>query len=325
MNFGIGEFFSLSSAATWAVGVILYRKLGETLPPLTLNFLKNSLVLGMVTAVLLVQYGLAFPHVPWQHVGIALLSGFIGIAVADTLYLKALNAVGASRMGIVGNLYSPFVILLSFLFLGERLGPMQWLGFALVMGGVSVIAWPARRPAPAQAELEVLTANVNADIAGGHALPAGEAQPRAAEANPVRGIVLGSIGIALMAVAIVMVKPTLEAQPVFVVTALRLVGALAGLVLISAARGELRGLKPPLASLDWPRLLVAAFVGQMLSMVAWLAGYKYTQASIAAILNETASVFILLLAWLWLKERPGRRAVVGVGLTLAGVGCMLMP
>ena len=70
---------------------------------------------------------------------------------------------------------------------------------------------------------------------------------------------------------------------------------------------------------------MAAFVGQMLSMVAWLAGYKYTQASIAAILNETASVFILLLAWLWLKERPGRRAVVGVGLTLAGVVCMLVP
>ena len=67
----------------------------------------------------------------------------------------------------------------------------------------------------------------------------------------------------------------------------------------------------------------AAFVGQFLAMVLWLAGYKYTQASVAAILNETASVFILILAAFWLKEPLTRRAVVGVGLTLSGVSCML--
>ena len=43
-------------------------------------------------------------------------------------------------------------------------------------------------------------------------------------------------------------------------------------------------------------MATAAFVGQCLSMVLWLAGYKYAPASIAAILNETSSVFIVLLA-----------------------------
>ena len=59
-------------------------------------------------------------------------------------------------------------------------------------------------------------------------------------------------------------------------------------------------------------------------MVMWLAGYKYTQASIAAILNETASIFILLLAWLLLREPLGRRGAIGVSLTLGGVVLMLM-
>jgi drug/metabolite transporter (DMT)-like permease len=58
--------------------------------------------------------------------------------------------------------------------------------------------------------------------------------------------------------------------------------------------------------------------------VLWLAGYKYTLASVAAILNETASVFILVLAWIWLKEPLTRRAIGGVVLTLAGVSCMLL-
>ncbi|PKM03644.1 MAG: hypothetical protein CVV17_04285, partial [Gammaproteobacteria bacterium HGW-Gammaproteobacteria-7] len=58
--------------------------------------------------------------------------------------------------------------------------------------------------------------------------------------------------------------------------------------------------------------------------VFWLAGYKLTDAAVAAILNETASVFILLLAWLWLGERPGRKGLAGVALAFSGVGCMLL-
>lgn len=78
------------------------------------------------------------------------------------------------------------------------------------------------------------------------------------------------------------------------------------------------------ARFDWRLLLLAAFVGQCLAMVLWLAGYKYTQASIAAVLNETASVFIVLLAWLWLREPLGRRGAAGVTLTLCGVALMLL-
>ena len=74
------------------------------------------------------------------------------------------------------------------------------------------------------------------------------------------------------------------------------------MLLIAAWRGELAHLRPQAPGLPWPKLLVAAFVGQFLAMVLWLAGYKFTLASVAAILNETASIFILLLAAIWLKE-----------------------
>jgi drug/metabolite transporter (DMT)-like permease len=38
---GVGEACSILSALCWAVGIMLYRQLGATLPPLQLNFLKN--------------------------------------------------------------------------------------------------------------------------------------------------------------------------------------------------------------------------------------------------------------------------------------------
>ena len=138
-----------------------------------------------------------------------------------------------------------------------------------------------------------------------------------------RAFLLALLAIVLMAVSIVLVKRVLEAQPLLWVTGLRMLGALVGMALIALWRGETRHLAPPTQGMPWGKLVLAAFVGQFLAMVLWLAGYKYTLASVAAILNETASVFILLLAWVWLKEPLTRRALAGVGLTLAGVSCML--
>lgn len=292
---GLGEFLSLLSAATWAVGVILYRQLGATLQPLQLSLLKNPLVLAMVLVAIPLVHGTALPDFTATQMLIALGSGVIGIAIADTLYFRALNQLGAGRMGVLGNFYSPAVIVLSVLFLDERLTLMQFIGFGLVSLGVFLVA---ERRAD--------------DLGGGRAL--------------LKGLAIGLVAILLMAVAIVMVKRTLEAQPLLWVTALRMGGAVAGLWLVALLlRGRESTLLPPLASVPWRKLLLAAFVGQFLSMVFWLGGYKFTSASVAAILNESSSVFILLLAWAWLKEPLSRRAMAGVALTIAGVGCMLIP
>lgn len=292
---GLGEFLSLLSAATWAVGVILYRQLGATLQPLQLSLLKNPLVLAMVLVAIPLVHGTALPDFTAAQMLIALGSGVIGIAIADTLYFRALNQLGAGRMGVLGNFYSPAVIVLSVLFLDERLTLMQFIGFGLVSLGVFLVA---ERRAD--------------DLGGGRAL--------------LKGLAIGLVAILLMAVAIVMVKRTLEAQPLLWVTALRMGGAVAGLWLVALLlRGRESALLPPLASVPWRKLLLAAFVGQFLSMVFWLGGYKFTSASVAAILNESSSVFILLLAWAWLKEPLSRRAMAGVALTIAGVGCMLIP
>ncbi|MBD9435093.1 DMT family transporter [Pseudoxanthomonas sp. PXM03] len=290
---GIGEAMALGSAAAWAVGVILARQLGVHLPPLTLNLLKNGLVLCVLAPVALLLYAGAWPVMPVRDMLIVLASGVIGIALADTLYFRALNELGAGRMGVIGNLYSPLVMLLGFVFLDERLGGMQWLGFALVAGGVLLVSLPARGQA---------------------------ARPQ----HTLRGILLGLLAIALMAVAIVMVKRTLETQPLLWVTLLRLCGAMAGLLFLASLPSMRQRMRFVPRDVAWHRLVLAALVGQGLSMVLWLGGYKFTSASVAAILNESASVFLVVLAALWLREPMGRRAFVGVLLTFSGIACMLL-
>ena len=278
---GIGEAMALGSAAAWAVGVILARQLGAHLPPLALNLLKNGLVLAVLAPVAVLVYAGAWPALPARDVAIVLASGIIGIALADTLYFRALNELGAGRMGVIGNLYSPLVLVLGFVFLDERLGGAQWLGFALVAMGVLLVSRPP-------------------------------GEWRTHPQHTARGVLLGLLAIALMAVAIVMVKRTLETQPLLWVTLLRLVGAVAGLALLTALPAMRKRMHFVPRDVPWHRLVLAALIGQGLSMVLWLGGYKYTSASVAAILNECASVFLVLLAALWLREPLGRRAFTGV-------------
>ena len=291
---GIGEACSIGAALSWAGGVIVYKRLGESLPPLQLNLIKNVLVLGMIVPTLLLVDGATLPALPAQSIVLALISGVIGIAAADTLYFRALNSLGAGRMGIVGNFYSPFVIVLSFVFLGERLNALQLLGFALVSGGVLIVS-------------------------------SHDPQRRLSKADLRRGALFGVTAVLLMASAIVMVKRVLEGQPLLWIVLLRLVGGVIGMLALFAWRREplpLPGRAGP--RLRWPLLFLAAFLGQYISMVLWMAGYKYTSASVAAVLNETASVFIVLLAALFLREGLDARRVIGVACTLSGVACMLL-
>lgn len=288
---GLGEALSIGSALAWAGGVILYKRLGETLPPHNLNLLKNLIVLALIVPTVLLIEGTQLPDIPLSALLLALFSGVIGIAVADTLYLSALNSIGASRMGIIGNFYSPFVLALSFVFLGERLGPVQIVGFVLVTLGVVVVN-------------------------GGSA-------SRDVDAKALRrGALLGAGAILLMAIAIVMVKRVLEGQPLLWIVALRLVGGVGCMLISFAVRRQ--PIFPQGVAICWMTLALAAFLGQYLSMTLWLGGYKFTDASIASILNESSSVFIVLFAWMFLGEGMNPRKILGIACTMSGLACMLM-
>ncbi|MGD9583533.1 MAG: DMT family transporter [Lysobacterales bacterium] len=290
---GLGETYSIAAAATWALGVIGYAKLGRSLAPQRLNWLKNLLVLAMLVPATLWFDGVVAPALSPLQMLVCALSGLIGIGIADTIYFRSLNALGPGHMGVLGNLYSPLMIVLSFVFLGERLNLQQLLGFALVSAGVIVVSSSGAGTVPARGQL--------------------------------RHVLHAAASILLMAGSVIMVKRILETHSVWWVSSLRVAGGVAGLWLIGigGARAGDAASKAPLPWRRWMLLLLAAFVGQFLSMLFWLNGYKYTSASVAAILNETASIFIVLFAWLLLGETVSRRRLLGTAMAIAGVALML--
>lgn len=289
MTFGLGELFALSSAICWATAIILFKHSGETLSASALNLFKNILATFLLVPTALFVEGIQLPQLDANQWTIVAISGFIGIALSDTWYFLALRKVGAGNTAIVSSLYSPFVIVLSVLFLNETLHWTQFIGFLMVLIGIILVTWQRNRK------------NVDTSVLW-------------------QGLALAAGAVFLNAVGVVMVKRILEGDGFFWIISLRLIGGILGsigLLLISQKLVKvINEIKQPR---DWRILIIASVLGTYISMILWLSGYKYTDAIIASVLNETSVLFIVLFAWIFLKEEVSRRRLTGVVLAFLGV------
>ncbi|WP_154223531.1 DMT family transporter [Marinicella rhabdoformis] len=288
---GLGEFLSILCAMLWAFAVICYRKAGDHMPASTMNLFKISLTMLLMIPTVILTDGATPPEMPLQHWALMLFSGLVGIMLADLFYLRALQMIGAGLTGLTGSLYSPFVVVLSFFYLGERLNAWQVMGMALVMIGVLVISY--RRKS--------LTI----------------------EHPPIKGFVFAALGVFFTALGIVIIKPISNEIPFFWIITIRSIGGLIAMVLFNILMKKSLNVFKVFKAKGRYWLIVGALLGQYLSTMVWVAGYKYTSASVASILNETASIFILFLGWLILKEEVNQRKILGAVISILGVLCVL--
>ena len=285
----IGEILSLLTAVFWAVAVILFKKSGETVHPLGLNLFKNALGFLLILITLGVFKEAFFHPVPLADYLLLMLSGAIGIGIGDTLLFACLNLIGAGLTAIVDCLYSPFIIALAVLFLGERLTFLQIFGAVLVV-------------------LSVLTISL---VQGGIDID---------RRKLFQGIILGTLAMMATAVGVIIVKPMLSRLPFLWATEVRMLGALLALTLVVFFHsGRRKILSSILDKKTRLYVLFGSFFGAYMAMLFWLGGMKLTKASIASALNQTNSIFIIILAAIWLKEPLNARRIIGIIIAFLGV------
>ncbi len=286
----LGEYLALASAVVWAIAVILFRISGKTVSPFALNLFKNAVALVLFLPLLLLLGTPLLPAAPAMDYALLLGSGLLGIAISDTLFFMALNLLGASLIAIVDCVYSPFIIVLSYFFLGERLNPWQFSGVLLIAAAIAVMAWKGARE-------------------NGH-LP---------RRDLFRGIVLGVLAMLTVAVGIVMIKPMLAHTDVFWATAMRLAGGIGGLAIFLPFLRNRRKVLAPLFDLKkWKVLIPASLLGSFFSLLFWVAGMKFTLASIAAVLNQMNVIFVFILAAVFLDEKATPWKIGAVALAFIG-------
>jgi len=132
---GPGVYYALAAAFVYATYIVLATRFARSVPAET-----AALHLAQVAAVAMgglafVQGEMALPaSAPaWLSViAIAILC----TVVAMYAFLAGLARVGPGRAAVVSSLEVLVTLALAFVFLGERLGPRQWAGAALILGAV---------------------------------------------------------------------------------------------------------------------------------------------------------------------------------------------
>jgi len=285
----MGKIMALLCAVVWAGAVILFKLAGDKIRPLALNLYKTMLtVVILLPLLLLAKIPLIPAAVPGRHWLAIMASGILGIAVSDTLFFACLNRLGASMTAIVDCLYAPFVMTATWLVLFQKPRLEQIGGALLVIAAVLTIAYrKSGSPLPTR--------------------------------RVVSGMIFGTAAMAIMAVSIVLMQPVLSGASVFWVTELRMLSALVVLLAMFAWQKDRRQMLAPL----WQKgsrhyAFWGALLGNLVSMTLWVGAFKFTSINSAAVLNQTNTVFVVVLASVFLKEIFTRRRLLAMILAVAG-------
>lgn len=283
-----GETLAVLTAMVWGIAVIFFKKSGETAHPLALNLFKCLLAVVLILLTMPFFGETLFREASRNDFLILLLSGVLGIGLADTMFFKSLNTLGAGMSAIVDCLYSPSVIAMSMIWLGDRLSFMQYVGVATIISAVLVAATRKGRAHLTPKEL-------------------------------FWGVFWGAMAMITMAVGIVIAKPILVRSPLLWVTEVRLWGGIAVLAPMILFHPGRRGIIASLRfSSDWKYFILGSFAGSYVSLVLWLAGMKYAQTSVAAALNQTSNIFIFIFAAMFLHEPINQRRLIAIAMGIAG-------
>ncbi|MCS7258301.1 MAG: DMT family transporter [candidate division WOR-3 bacterium] len=285
----LGESLALISAILWAGAIILFRKSTLTVHPIALNLFKNVFAILMILLTILVRGEKLFIDLPFNYYLSFILSGVLGMAIADTLLFTSLNQIGASLHAIVACSYSPIVILLSVICLKEQLSILEIFGIVLITLAI------------------LLTANP-------------KFQPNIKPSQLIVGVILGILANLFTGLGIILIKPKLNSVPLMWATEVRLISGTVILflfVLLFPNRSRI------FLSIFNPQGILyrisGSLLGTYLALVCWLGAMKFSKASLAAVLSQSSSIFIFLFAYFFLKEKLSRIKIVALAVAAMGV------
>ena len=286
----LGIVAALGSAASWAMGAILFKKLGEQLSSPGMALVKSFLSAALLGAVLLA--------VGYQNIGAGALvcliaSGALGIAIGDTFFFAALKELSPHFLIVLLTSGQVLTVVLAVCFLGETPTLKTWIGIVLVIGGISV----------------VLRANLS-----------GEKRE-----SQLRGAALGMLSVVCMSVSVIIAKRGLAGVSAMEATFVRMLAAALTMLLLSAFRWQAVEWLLPFRN----RRLLGRFFGSVCMVTFggfWLSllAVKHLEVSVANTLNSAEPLFVLPLAACFLKERVTAAALSGSLIAVSGISFLCL-
>lgn len=291
----LGVVLALGTSMSWAAGNILTQRVGRLVgPPRAMLWsMAAGALIALPCAVLLDERTapLSLSLVAWLvAAGVAGVMAYIGlfVAFANKGLTVAVPIVSSWPLFAIGFSVASF---------GESVGGRQWIGVAAVLGGVLFVALPSASRASAPSGDDVTAGSSPGDRWG---LPAALAS---------------SFGFGIMIPAMGRVAPATGAFGATVIVFS--IGIALSLVVGRVANVSFAA--PPRSA--WP-LVLATGLAETTGFVTVALARRFAPMALVAPVASLASVFTVVYALVFLKERP--RPIAAVGALLAGAGVAIL-
>ena len=141
-----------------------------------------------------------------------------------------------------------------------------------------------------------------------------------------QGVMLQVLAVILSSIGIVLIKPVLSKVEGNIniqlwVTAFRLLpGVFVAWIIFMFQNDKILLIQPLKKSKNIKKVLIGSGLGTFLALGFWIIGYANIEhPPIASILGQTSVIFIVLLSWLFLKERITSIRLISMLFALIGV------
>lgn len=152
-------------AALWATDTLFRHPLIQQLSPLTIVFFEHVVATGLSLGLLLLIRQNPF-RLNLSQFSAAFLIGALGSAVATLLFTASFHFVNPTITILLQKVQPILVVMLSFLFLGERPNPRFWKWAALALIAAFVMSFPNGIESKSLAGIELRGAGLALGAAG---------------------------------------------------------------------------------------------------------------------------------------------------------------
>ena len=290
-----GEISALIAAFCWSIAIIIFKSVSHILSPILITALKNTIALFLFI-ILFILFDIPFWYSEFSVSDYLKLmtSGLIGMGIGDILFIYALSKIGANRVAII-NCFEPAVIyLFSIFLLGTILTIQQLVGFVIVIISLLIIS----------------NENDSADI------------------NLIikrKGMFIQIIAVVLSSFGIVLIKPILsisnnDIQIQLWITFIRLFpGFIIAWIIFLFQKNKLLLLSPLKDFKTSWKILLSSGLGTFVALSFWIVGYaNIEKPPVASIIGQTAVIFIIILSYIFLKEKISKLRIISILFALSG-------
>lgn len=297
--FGFGEMASLVTAVSWAGSCQLHTVAGRMVGAVNLVVARVPLFL-LATGLVVLLTGTSTAVAPGALIYIV-ISGAMGVGLSDPFLYSASVTIGPRLALLLISLSACITALLGYVFLGESINLMGWIGILVATSGVAFV---------------LIEGGIHhgADFSG------------LTTVQILTGVGKGLAAAVTMASSFLFLKQglLLGIEP-FWATFIRIVAGASVVWILSILRGQFFRVMHDVWT-SWPvvRLLLfgcmVSTVGNCLAPVA----VKYTHAGIAATLIGLQPVMIILITTIYERKLPSAQALIGTCIAFAGTAMIFL-